>query len=494
MPQNKPSFPNDYPNIMLDWADDNLVDPNDLSYGSRKIIHWICHKCGYSWSTTLKNRTISKRGCAVCSGKRIMPGYNDVLTLHPEIEQFFDISNNFSLSNMASTSRKKAQWKCKKGHVFTRCIETMIKSQECPICEGSKCGVLVEGMNDLSTLHPKIASYWDYSKNDKLPSQVTAGSSYLAWWKCPETGKSYQRDIYDQVHRTHESPYTVSSTQEKEVCDFVVSLIGEDDVILHNRTIISPYEIDIYVPSKNFAIEFNGIYWHSDARGKSKNYHKNKFEKCKDMGIQLFTIWEDDWSDKKNIIKSMLIHKLGVDKSERIYARKCSIEHIDYETSKQFLNDYHIQGSSRGTFHTGLIYEDSLVAVSSWIKRGDTLYLDRYATSCTVIGGMGKLLKHGLKYAQKNGCTHIITFSDNEVSDGRLYKILGFSMDAYLPPDYKYLYKGKRKHKFGFRKSRFKKDKNLYYDKNLTEFELAKINSIPRCFDCGKIRWRLKVH
>ena len=106
---------------------------------------------------------------------------------------------------------------------------------------------------------------------------------------------------------------------------------------------------------------------------------------------------------------------------------------------------------------------------------------------------MGKLLKAGINYAKENDCSKIITFSDNEVSDGSLYEKLGFIKDRELPPDYKYVYGNKRVHKFNFRKKRFKNDLDLDYDPQLTEKELAILNHINKVWDCGKVRWILNI-
>ena len=137
--------------------------------------------------------------------------------------------------------------------------------------------------------------------------------------------------------------------------------------------------------------------------------------------------------------------------------------------------------------------KEEIIAVSSWRKNKDVLYLDRYATSCTVVGGMGKLLKAGKEFAQENECSKIVTFSDHQVSDGSLYKNLGFEEDKEIPPDYRYFSEGKRKHKFGYRLKRFKNDPSLIYQPGLTERELAELNGLERIWDCGKTRWVINI-
>ena len=102
---------------------------------------------------------------------------------------------------------------------------------------------------------------------------------------------------------------------------------------------------------------------------------------------------------------------------------------------------------------------------------------------------MGKLLKAGEKLAHDLGCSEIVTFADHQVSDGSVYEKLGFMLDKELAPDYRYLVNEERKHKFGYRISKFKNDPGLKYEDGLTESQLAKINGLGRIWDCGKSRY-----
>lgn len=166
----------------------------------------------------------------------------------------------------------------------------------------------------------------------------------------------------------------------------------------------------------------------------------------------------------------MLAHKLGVSSQKKIFARKTTVIKLNSHVARDFLDSYHIQGFSSGSTYIGLEDDQgNLVAVSAWRKNKNLLYLDRYATNCTVVGGMGKLLSSGKSFAVENNCQKIITFADHHVSDGKLYESLGFSKEKELNPDYKYFAKGQRKHKFGYRLKRFRTDPNLMYLPGKTE-------------------------
>ena len=75
----------------------------------------------------------------------------------------------------------------------------------------------------------------------------------------------------------------------------------------------------------------------------------------------------------------------------KIYARKCNVVfgiNID-----DFLNNNHIQGTSKFTYTSALIYNEEIVAVIGIIKRGNDFELNRFASSTSVLGGFSKLLK-----------------------------------------------------------------------------------------------------
>lgn len=115
-----------------------------------------------------------------------------------------------------------------------------------------------------------------------------------------------------------------------------------------------------------------------------------------------------------------------------------------------------------------------------------SLNLLRFATNKTVVGGFTKLLKHVERIYTPD---FILTFSDHTVSDGGLYENNGFVDTKELSPDYMYVNRGVRVHKFNYRLKRSRNDPELQYDPALSERELAQLNNLPRIWDAGKTRW-----
>lgn len=488
-----------HPNIAQQWNHEKNgeLSPSDVTYGSSKKVWWECDK-GHEYQSTIINKTRKNGSCPYCLGRKVLPGFNDFAHLHPELALQWDEESNKGISptTVRPGSNKVVWWICNKGHHYQQSIiNRTFSNKGCPYCSGHK---VLMGFNDLITTHPNIAKQWNYMKNKGItPEKVSSSSHQKVWWECNK-GHTWKAAIYSRKAGNgcpECSKGEVVSTAEKDIVDYIRSIAPVDATIMQsNRIVISPYELDIYIPNKKIAIEFNGVYWHSEERGKDKLYHYTKWKMCKDKGIQLITIWEDEWRDKQDIVKSMLAHKLGVSQDRRVYARNTTLSPLSSSVARSFLDSYHIQGFSSGSAYFGL-YDNNktLVAISSWRKNKDTLYLERYATSCAVVGGMGKMLKKGREIAREYGCSEIVTFSDRQVSDGGLYEKLGFTLDKELDPDYKYVVKGERIHKFNYRLKRFRSDPKLRFQEGLTEKELARINGLERVWDCGKTRWVMEA-
>jgi len=269
-------------------------------------------------------------------------------------------------------------------------------------------------------------------------------------------------------------------------CDISLFLTNNDiQIEVNNRTIISPKEIDIYIPSHNIAIEFCGLYWHSDIH-KTNYYHKTKLELCKQRGIRLITIFEDEWKYKQTIVQNKLLTILGKSNQSTIFARKCNVVEVNTKNKTKFFDQYHIQGSGPGSISYGLQYNNKLVACMSFIKQKDGIYvLNRYATSNNIPGGFSKLLSHFKKNCEWN---QVVSFADLRWSEGDVYENNGFILDKKLLPDYSYIVNNKRFHKFGFRR-KFLEKKLPNFDPLLSERQNCDNAGLLRIWDCGKLRY-----
>jgi len=303
-------------------------------------------------------------------------------------------------------------------------------------------------------------------------------------------------DLFQNRKRTNIKLCTTCNTKFTSQSELDFLKIFDNNIILHSRSIITPLELDAYIPELKLAFEFNGLYWHSEAN-KENNYHLNKTEECEKKGIQLIHIWEDDWLYKQDIVKSMILNKLG--KSERIFARKTTIKEIeDNKLVREFLEKNHIQGFVGSKVKFGLFYENELVSLMTFGNRRIAMgkksttkgeyELLRFCNklNTNVVGGASKLFKY---FIDNYNPSEITTYADRSISQGKLYKTLGFEYQGETSPNYYYIINGIKYHRFNYRKDLLIKQG---FDKNKTEHEIMLDRKIYRIYDSGNLKFKFK--
>lgn len=284
--------------------------------------------------------------------------------------------------------------------------------------------------------------------------------------------------------------------QQNEIRDWLNSFghnFNNDFSVLENR------ELDIYDKDQNLAIEFCGIFWHAEDSfsPKTRSYHHDKWKKCKDKGIQLLTIFDDEWNAKGEICKSMILSKLGIFEV-RIQARKCITKEITKKEMGEFCEAHHLQGANKlSEVCFGLFHGDELVGVVDLgrhhrKKDKDSVVLTRlcFKSGLQVVGGSGKLFKACVEWCRAKGIRKIISWSDNRYSNGSVYERLGFKKAGELPPDYCYVNMKNPKRRIS-KQSQNKKQSSCPPD--MTELQWANHRGLSRIWDCGKIRWEFEV-
>ena len=299
----------------------------------------------------------------------------------------------------------------------------------------------------------------------------------------------YNRAISGDIVCTYCNPKK-QTIKENELLNFIKEkYVGE--IVTKSRKVISN-EIDIYLPCIGLAFEFNGLYWHSDLY-KNRNYHLNKTKECLSNNIRLFHIWEDDWDYKKEIVKSIIINKLG--KSESIYARKTEIMEItDNVVIRDFLEKNHLQGFIGSSVKLGLFYNNELVSLMTFGKlrkslgsnsKKGTYELLRFCNklNTNVLGGASKLLKYFINNYKPS---EIISYSDSSRYNGDMYEKLGFKLSHETVPNYYWIVDGIKRHRFNYRKDKLVRNG---HDANKTEIEIMNGLGYYRIFDSGSKKW-----
>lgn len=196
------------PGLAAEWhpAKNGNLSPADFSPASSKKAWWLGRECSHEWQAMISNRN---RGsvCPYCAGKKILPGFNDLVTLQPGLAEEWDYERNRDLrpETLARHSRKVVWWYGKVcHHSWQAKIDQRASGAGCPYCSGR---AVLAGDNDFAALCPAAARDWDYAKNGDLqPSDVRSQSNRKFWWKGADCGHEWEATPAHRV-RGQNCPY-----------------------------------------------------------------------------------------------------------------------------------------------------------------------------------------------------------------------------------------------------------------------------------------------
>ena len=293
-------------------------------------------------------------------------------------------------------------------------------------------------------------------------------------------------------HGIEIKPHSNESSVERKIKEFLLSEFPDIVVESHDRNILSGKEIDIYIPEYKFAIEVNGLYWHSvsDTKKSNTNKHLEKTLGCLEKGISVIHITQEKWETKQELVKSMIRNHLGATPN-RVFARKCEVRPITPSEYRIFCNNNHINGTAVASIKLGLFYKDELVQVMSFSKpRYNRHYEYELIRLCSakntsVVGGASRLFNHFLSlYTPKS----ILCYADRQYGEGNVYGKIGMTLKDTTPPGYRWTDGNSTFSRIEFQKHKLQaKLKN--FDSNLSERENMLNNGYRMYFDCGNIVW-----
>ncbi len=325
------------------WERNTDLDPHTLTTGSNKKAWWKCAN-GHEWQARVSDRNLGC-GCPYCAGKKVLKGYNDLQTINPILANEWNYKKNDGLTpvDVMPNSIKKVWWTCVKGHEWQARIASRNSGNGCPYCSGQ---YVIKGKSDLQTVNPSLAYEWNYEKNEELtPMDVTPNSGKKVWWKCSK-GHEWQGRIADRNKGTG-CPICNSERHTsfpEYAIAFYLKKYGLEVIHSYKE---QGYELDIYIPSKRVAIEYDGYYWHKNKA--QQDLDKNA--SCKKDGIKLYRIREDlpklndssiDYIVKQNqkdlpiILEKVLRKIIGINVDIDIERDYIAIENLREFTEKKF--------------------------------------------------------------------------------------------------------------------------------------------------------------
>lgn len=443
----------------------------------------ICPEHGEFWQTP--HNHLKGEGCPICAKDKISRLKYTQDEFISKAKEIHGNKYDYSKVNYHNVTDKICII-CPKHGEFWQIPYLHLNGVGCPKCAAEEQGLKSRLTQDefISKAKEIHGDKYDYSKVNYLTSKDKVSII------CPKHGEFLQTPDKHLSGCGCPKCVYVDSKDENLIYEYISNLIGQENVIRHDRTILDGKEIDIYIPSLRIGIEYNGLYFHS----KEKNYHIEKTNKCKEKGVGLIQIFEDEFISHKEIVFSKISYLLN--KSEnlpKIMARKCIIKEIDDKMAKEFLEKNHIQGFVRATIYIGAFFNNVLYGVMTFKKENndDKWELTRFATDihylCNGLGG--KLFHFFVKnYTPK----YIKSFADRRwtIKENNLYTKLGFKKEYDTLPDYRY-YSPKdgviRQHKFSFRK--MKLHKKYGFPLSMTETQMTESLGYRKIYDCGLIKY-----
>ncbi|MBE6989279.1 MAG: hypothetical protein E7426_00845 [Ruminococcaceae bacterium] len=265
--------------------------------GVKEEVSFLCNICKGVFIST-PDKILRGTKCPYCSGRKALPGFNDLLTLRPDIAKEWDQLKNEELHpyEVTGNSTKRVWFICPQGHSYNTSVRIRTQGGGCPYCAGKR---VLRGFNDLMTIRPDIAKEWHPTKNRGLnPTDVTSGSSKKVWWKCSRCECEWQsiiakRTSFQSKLRISDCPNCSAvfgtSFPEQAVFFYVKKAFSDAE----NRYPGAQYnvsEFDVFIPSLKTAIEYDGQAYHSSEY--SLKREMAKYTASQEHNIRLIRIKE----------------------------------------------------------------------------------------------------------------------------------------------------------------------------------------------------------
>lgn len=427
------------PFIAKSWhpSKNGKLTPKLVTRTSHKKVWWL-GECSHEWEEIISSRN-RMGNCPICVGKRVLQGFNDLASQKAELVEEWNFTLNGQLlpEQVFMHLHKKVWWTCRLGHNWQASVVNRVKhNNNCPTCYGL---VVAVGFNDLASQYPLVAATWHPTKNlPKTPDQAYAGGAKSYWWQC-EKGHEWKTQMQSRLNKSASG--TVCSTcnannfaskSETEIIIFLKEA-GYEAEQSNRKVFRNKRELDIYVPDHKLAIEYNGIYYHSEEMGKDEQYHRGKWLACKEKGITLLQIWEDDWNENSDKQKRMILK--GLNSPAHIPLAGIRVDDCSNKEAAAFLYENSVGGYSLGTHKLQVKAEDdsTLAVLSFFLGLNGDCQIAFYADNLDTLSA--SLLNLILKeISSKHHVSYYSAVSDNCTIDHRVLELADFVRIGEIEP------------------------------------------------------------
>jgi len=423
--------------------------------GSRQRFKYRCDKGHVSYIRLDHLR--DGIGCSACSGNRL-------LTIEYIRDKFF--SEGYKLvTDEYINSKTDLEFICPNDHEGIMTWNNWRTGYRCLECAGTKKYSIECVRTDINKYGYKLLTTKYVNNKTKLKLMCPNDHLYYVTWDNWHSKKS----------RCPKCKNVGTSGAEDELYTFIKSICN--NAVRNDRTIISPYELDVVIKDKKIAIEYCGLYWHSECRGKDNNYHLNKLDMCNDVNYRLITIFEDEWISKKHIVKSN-IKNILLKKYSDITVDDCIVRVIGAVEALSFCKRNFMCKMSTNDYIVGAFYNEELIAIMGFCKKFKFNW--KLSLFCNKVGcNVKNIQRFLLAYFEKSvSWFTIFTTVDRRWSCVNDYVCLGFVQCEIIKPAY-WLFKNNR--------ARF--CNNSYYYQ-LTNHCKEKAEVFNKIWDCGQIEFK----
>lgn len=277
------------PDLAKEWHPrlNGDLTPKDVTCGISRKVWWQCSE-GHEWERSISHSNKENR-CPYCTNRKALAGYNDLTTTHPELAKEWHPTRNGDLmpKDVTFQSHRKVWWQCSEGHEWETAVTHRNRGTGCPYCCNKK---VLKGYNDLATTNPELVKEWHPTLNgDLTPFDICSGTNKKVWWMC-RRGHEWESVVYHRdkgVGCSKCNAEMQTSFPEQAIYYYLAKALP---VLVDNRASLFGVEVDIYIPSWEIGIEYDGIYFHNSDKSASRENKKNRI--LSKNGIRLIRIKE----------------------------------------------------------------------------------------------------------------------------------------------------------------------------------------------------------
>ena len=174
---------------------------HDYSPTSSSYVLWVCSTCNGEYTAKICDRELGDDSCPYCNNRRVLPGYNSLDVIKPDLTPEWSPNNEKRISDYFSTSSYFALWICPtcNGEYTAKISDREADDDSCPYCANRK---VLPGYNSFAIKHAELLEEWDYINNYLIcnPDTILDNNNINVWWICKDCNKRYSLSVKKKLY------------------------------------------------------------------------------------------------------------------------------------------------------------------------------------------------------------------------------------------------------------------------------------------------------